>query len=62
MSKQIDGLNFNDSTYAGRKITQLMKALENIEQYQEIAANKSIRFYLEETRADLKHMMKIVLI
>jgi WASH complex subunit strumpellin len=33
MAKQIQNLEFNDSTYAGRKIQHLSNALTDIEQY-----------------------------
>ncbi len=33
MKEQINSLGFTDSTYTGRKISNLIKALEDIEQY-----------------------------
>eukprot|EP00825_Cyclidium_porcatum_P009656 TRINITY_DN14930_c0_g1_i1.p1 TRINITY_DN14930_c0_g1~~TRINITY_DN14930_c0_g1_i1.p1 ORF type:complete len:608 (-),score=99.24 TRINITY_DN14930_c0_g1_i1:421-2244(-) len=60
VANEIIKIQYDDATYAGRKITQLIKALENIEQYHQIDQNQSIKYYLEETRKDLKHMMKIV--
>jgi WASH complex subunit strumpellin len=38
----------------------LLKALEDIEEYQQISANIQIKQYLMDTRNDLKHMVKVV--
>lgn len=59
MGNQVNSLEFSDSTFAGRKIQQLSKALEDIEQYHQIAGSIQVKTYLHETRADLKHMMRI---
>lgn len=53
-------MSYNNSTYAGRKIQHLVKALEDIEQYQQISASIQIKQYLFDTRKDLDHMMKVV--
>jgi WASH complex subunit strumpellin len=60
MKIQISNLTFNDSTFAGRKIQQLIKALEDIEQYHQIANSIQIKHYLDETRNELRHMIRIV--
>jgi WASH complex subunit strumpellin len=39
MGNQIATLEYVNSTYAGRKIQQLSKALEDIEQYHQIAVS-----------------------
>lgn len=36
ISKQINSLDFNDSTLAGRKIQQLIQALEEVEQFHQV--------------------------
>ena len=60
LKTQIESLTYNDSTYAGRKITLLIKALEDIEQYYQISNNLQIKAYLMETRMNLKHMIRTV--
>jgi WASH complex subunit strumpellin len=60
MAEALDSLTYNDSTYAGRKIQKLLKALEDIEQYHQISSNIQIKQYLHDTRKDLKHMVKVV--
>lgn len=60
MSEAIDSLSFNDETFAGRKIQKLLKALEDIEEYEQISMNIQIKQYLADTRNDLKHMVKVV--
>lgn len=60
MSEAIESLEFNDETFAGRKIQKLLKALEEIEEYQQISMNIQIKQYLLDTRNDLKHMVKVV--
>lgn len=59
MSEQIEALNMGDIVYTSRKISQLTKALDDIEQYEALNTNHTIRYYLDETRKDLKHMTKI---
>jgi WASH complex subunit strumpellin len=60
MADAINNLTYNNSTYAGRKIQTLVKALEDIEQYHQISSNIQIKQYLLDTRKDLKHMVKVV--
>lgn len=58
MEKQIASLDYSDATFATRKIMQIVKALEDIEQYHQINNNLQIKAYLYETRANLKHMAR----
>ncbi|CAD8147536.1 unnamed protein product [Paramecium pentaurelia] len=60
MGNQIQSLNYSDSTHAGRKIQRLIQALEDIEQYPQISTSIQVKHYLNETRKDLTHMVKIV--
>lgn len=62
MEKQITSLDYSDATYASRKMAQIVKALEDIEQYNQINSNLQIKAYLYETRANLKHMARTTLI
>jgi WASH complex subunit strumpellin len=59
MTQQIESLNFQNTTQVGRKINQLIKALDDIENYHHISSNYVVRHYLSESRKDLKHMVKI---
>jgi len=60
IKNQINSLNPNDATFAGRKIQQLIKALEDVEQFHQISSNLQIKSYLFETRTLLKHMLSTV--
>ncbi len=60
IKNQVFSLNHNDPTFAGRKIMQLVKALEDVEQLHSIASNLSIKSYLAESRNNLKHMLATV--
>lgn len=53
-------MSYSDENFAGRKIQKLLKALEDIEEYQEVGSNIQIKQYLFDTRNDLKHMVKVV--
>lgn len=57
---KINQLDFYDSTAAGRKIQQLMQALEEVEQFHEIETNLQIKQFLEDTRQYLNQMIRIV--
>lgn len=60
IKNQVFSLNYNDPVFAGRKIMQLIKALEDVEQLHSIASNLQIKSYLAESRANLKHMIATV--
>ncbi|EGR32385.1 hypothetical protein IMG5_084740, partial [Ichthyophthirius multifiliis] len=60
MKNQIEKLQYGDTTYIGRKVKQLIEALEDIEQYDQVSRSIQIKQYLYDTRKDLKHMMRIV--
>jgi WASH complex subunit strumpellin len=57
---QIETLNHSDTTFVGRKVQKLIKALEDVEQFQQIGNNLQIKSYLQESRQNLKHMMTTV--
>jgi WASH complex subunit strumpellin len=60
IKNQINNLNYNDATFAGRKMLEMIKALEDVEQFHQIASNLQIRSYLAEIRNHLKHMILTV--
>lgn len=55
----ISSINFTNSTYASRKIQQVVESLKDIEQYHQISSSIQIKEYLFETCRDLEHMIKL---
>ena len=43
MSSQISSLSYDDSTSAGRKITQLIQALEEVQEFHQLESNLQVR-------------------
>lgn len=60
MSTSVANINYSNSTYATRKIQAFIKALEDIEEYPQVGSKIQVRTYLQDTRNDLDHMMKVV--
>ncbi|XP_075729610.1 WASH complex subunit strump [Rhipicephalus microplus] len=60
MSKQIDSLSYEDTTATGRKIVQLIQALEEVEQFHELESNLQVKQFLTETRQYLHSMLRII--
>ena len=61
MADNIADLDSHDSsTLAGRKITQLVTALEEVEQFHQVYENLQVRQFLIDTRALLKKMLRYV--
>jgi WASH complex subunit strumpellin len=56
----IDTLDVNNETVSGRKMGQLIHALEEVEQYHDIETNLQVKQFLVDTRAFLRKMMRIV--
>ncbi|KAF6031772.1 KIAA0196 [Bugula neritina] len=50
MSAQMDSLNHDDSTSAGRKIVQLMQALEEVQEFHQLDSNLQVKQFLADTR------------
>ncbi|KAL1469448.1 hypothetical protein MTO96_025056 [Rhipicephalus appendiculatus] len=46
MSKQIDSLSYEDTTATGRKIVQLIQALEEVEQFHGLESNLQVKQFL----------------
>ena len=60
LSQKIAALDIEDSTASGRRMQQLISALEEVEQYHQIDSSMQIKEFLRETRASLTKMMRIV--
>nr|XP_054772878.1 LOW QUALITY PROTEIN: WASH complex subunit 5-like [Lytechinus pictus] len=60
MSKQISSLAYDDSTAAGRKIIQLIQALEEVQEFHQLEANLQVRQFLAETRKFLHQMIRTI--
>lgn len=59
MSKQVDSLDYEDTTATGRKIVQLIQALEEVEQFHQLESNLQVKQFLSETRKFLHSMLRI---
>ncbi|XP_071483871.1 WASH complex subunit 5-like [Diadema antillarum] len=60
MSKQITSLAYDDSTAAGRKMVQLIQALEEVQEFHQLEANLQVRQFLAETRKFLHQMIRTI--
>jgi WASH complex subunit strumpellin len=60
MSEGVGNISYSNSTYATRKIQAFIKALEDIEEYNQVGSRIQVKTYLQDTRRDLDHMVKIV--
>ncbi|XP_071964498.1 WASH complex subunit 5-like [Antedon mediterranea] len=60
MAKQIGSLDYDDSTSAGRKIIQLIQALEEVQEFHQLEANLQVRQFLAETRTYLHQMIRTI--
>ncbi|KAF0972785.1 hypothetical protein FDP41_009034 [Naegleria fowleri] len=60
MSSRISELDYHDSTLAGRRIQQVISALEDVEQFHQIEQSLQVKQYLSDTRLLLKKMIRYV--
>ncbi|EFC38863.1 predicted protein [Naegleria gruberi] len=60
MSNRIIELDYHDSTLAGRRIQQVISALEDVEQFHQIEQSLQVKQYLSDTRLLLKKMIRYV--
>lgn len=60
IANQINSLDYNDSVAAGRKIQQLIQALEEVEQFHQIETSLQVKQFLIDTRGFLQQMLRIV--
>ena len=60
MGSQIQALNFDDSTAAGRKIVQLIQALEEVQEFHQLESNLQVKQFLADTRQYLHQMIHTI--
>eukprot|EP00013_Stygamoeba_regulata_P029964 CAMPEP_0177666190 /NCGR_PEP_ID=MMETSP0447-20121125/21451_1 /TAXON_ID=0 /ORGANISM="Stygamoeba regulata, Strain BSH-02190019" /LENGTH=1237 /DNA_ID=CAMNT_0019172325 /DNA_START=97 /DNA_END=3811 /DNA_ORIENTATION=- len=59
IAEQIRSLDYADSTLAGRKIHQLVQALEEVEQFHQIETSLQVKAFLGDSRQYLTQMMRV---
>ncbi|KAM9308792.1 WASH complex subunit 5 [Gastrophryne carolinensis] len=60
ISKQIQSLNYDDSTVAGRKTVQLIQALEEVQEFHQLESNLQVCQFLADTRKFLHQMIRTI--
>eukprot|EP01094_Clydonella_sp_ATCC50884_P026383 TRINITY_DN7212_c0_g1_i1.p1 TRINITY_DN7212_c0_g1~~TRINITY_DN7212_c0_g1_i1.p1 ORF type:complete len:1153 (+),score=449.83 TRINITY_DN7212_c0_g1_i1:73-3531(+) len=60
IGEKVNQLDFQDSTLAGRKIQQLIQAMEQVEQFHQIETDLQVQQFLKDTRNFLHRMIRIV--
>eukprot|EP00111_Clytia_hemisphaerica_P004569 TCONS_00013127-protein len=60
MSKQIDSLDYEDATSAGRKMIQLIQALEEVQEFHQLETNLQVKQFLSDTRRFLHQMIRTI--
>lgn len=60
ISQKVRELSYKDEVLAGRKIQQLIHALSEVEQFEEVDTQAQVKQFLEETRQQLWNMVRIV--
>ena len=60
MANQIDKLNYEDSTSAGRKIVQLIQAMEEVLEFHQLEQNLQVKQFLLDVQRYLKHMLRTI--
>ncbi|XP_065890140.1 WASH complex subunit 5-like [Dysidea avara] len=60
MSSQIESLNYDDSTGAGRKISQLIQALEEVQEFHQLESILQVKQFLADTRTYLHQMLRTI--
>ncbi|XP_042898977.1 WASH complex subunit 5 [Parasteatoda tepidariorum] len=60
MGKQIETLNYDDATATGRKIVQLIQALEEVQEFHQLESNLQIKQFLIDTRKFLHQMLRTI--
>lgn len=60
MASQITALSYDDSTSAGRKITQIIQALEEVQEFHQLEANMQVKQFLEDTKRYLLQMLRTI--
>ena len=52
MSKEISQLDYGDSTSAGRKMVQLIQALEEVQEFHQLENNLQVRIFLRHLESE----------
>eukprot|EP00045_Choanoeca_perplexa_P015316 m.190625 g.190625 ORF g.190625 m.190625 type:complete len:1158 (-) comp16947_c0_seq1:144-3617(-) len=60
MGTQIGGLDYSDSTAAGRKIVQMHQALEEVQSFHQVESSLQVRQFLKETQGSLQQMIRTI--
>jgi WASH complex subunit strumpellin len=60
IKKEIDTLDYENLNIAGRKLVQLLRALEDVQEFHNLDSNMHIKQYLTEIRQYLHEMMNTV--
>lgn len=60
LANEVESLDYSDATLAGRKIQQLLKALQEVEQFEVIDTSTHIKEYLSGARDQLTAMVRTV--
>ncbi|KAK7873803.1 hypothetical protein R5R35_005787 [Gryllus longicercus] len=60
LAKEIETLNHEQITAAGRKIVQMIQALEEVQEYHQLDSNLQVRQFLADTRRYLHQMNRTV--
>jgi WASH complex subunit strumpellin len=60
IAQKVRDLSYKDEVLAGRKIQQLIHALSEVEQFEEVDTQAQVKQFLEETRQQLWNMVRIV--
>mmetsp|Transcript_82253 Transcript_82253/g.199407 ORF Transcript_82253/g.199407 Transcript_82253/m.199407 type:complete len:1160 (-) Transcript_82253:74-3553(-) len=60
LAGEVEALDYTDATTAGRKILQLIKALEEVEQFETIDTSTFIKEFLSQARDHMLNMVRTV--
>uniref|UniRef100_A0A336M296 CSON010414 protein n=1 Tax=Culicoides sonorensis TaxID=179676 RepID=A0A336M296_CULSO len=60
IKKEIENLDFSNPNLSGRKLIQLIRALEDVQAYHNLEANMQVKQYLLETRNFLHQMIHML--
>lgn len=58
MQKQIDSLKHEEATASGRKIAQMIEALNEVQEFHQLESNMQVKQFLLDTRTHLHHMVR----
>ena len=60
MAGEIASLDAADATVSGRKMQQLLSAMEDVEQFHQIESNQHVKHFLGDARELLRQMVRTV--